>query len=1042
MKKRALRKDFYMEIRRSMGRFLSIFFIVAIGCAFFSGIRASEPDMRYSGDAYFDRKNMMDIEVISTLGLTEDDLDAIRNVDGVSAAEGGYSSDMLFTEGDNKVVVHVMSLLPSMNQVQLEEGELPAADDECALDVDYLKESSLEIGDKITLISGTDDDVSDTLKNDTYTITGAVSSPEYISFQRGSTTIGNGTVTTFIAVPEESFALDVYTEIYVQSDGAKDLTAFTDAYDSRVDETEDQLEAIREDREKARYDEIMDEAQTELDDARAELADAEKELEDGRAEAEKELADARKELEDGQAEVDSGRQELADARAQLESSRQQLTDSQAQIDQGQKELNDNIDAMNAQIDELNAAKQQYNDLAASGADDPVTMATLSAMYEEIQSGEAALAQAKAQIESAKSELASGQQQINDGWQQIADGEQEIADGEAELENAQQEIDDGWEEYYEGEKEAQEEIADGEQKIADAKKELADAEAELADLEEPEWFIYDRSNLPDYTGYGENADRMRAIGQVFPAIFFLVAALISLTTMTRMVEEQRTQIGTFKALGYERHSIAGKYLGYALLATVSGSVLGILFGEKVFPYIIITAYGIMYQHMHEIMLPYNIQYGLGAAAAALASTLLATLLACYKELREQAAELMRPPAPKQGQRVLLERVRFIWKRLNFSWKASVRNLVRYKKRLFMTVFGIGGCMALMLVGFGLKDSIFAIVDIQYDEIQLYDGNIILEDDITDEEKETLIAELEKDELMTGAAEGLLTQVSVGAGEEWHDVYLDVPEDVDRFPEFVTLQDRMTDAVYTLDDSGAILTEKMATELDVEPGDAITIRDDDLGDLEVKVQAVCENYMGHYLYMTPAYYEEVYGSAPDYNCIFYKTADRITEEAERIGEEALAVPGALSVSYTTDLKEQVDNMLGALDSVIAVLIISAGMLAFVVLYNLNNISITERQRELATLKVLGFYNKEVTMYVYRENILLTFLGALFGIVLGKILHRFIIVTVEIESVMFGRNIDLSSFVYAFLLTLLFSLLVNGAMYFKLKKIDMVESLKSVE
>ena len=1042
MKKRALRKDFYMEIRRSMGRFLSIFFIVAIGCAFFSGIRASEPDMRYSGDAYFDRKNMMDIEVISTLGLTEDDLDAIRNVDGVSAAEGGYSSDMLFTEGDNKVVVHVMSLLPSMNQVQLEEGELPEADDECALDVDYLKESSLEIGDKITLISGTDDDISDTLKNDTYTITGAVSSPEYISFQRGSTTIGNGSVTTFIAVPEESFALDVYTEIYVQSDGAKDLTAFTDAYDSRVDETEDQLEAIREDREKARYDEIMDEAQTELDDARAELADAEKELEDGRAEAEKELADARRELEDGQAEVDSGRQELADAKEELESSRQRLKDSQAQIDQGQKELNDNIDAMNAQIDELNAAKQQYNDLAASGADDPVTMATLSAMYEEIQSGEAALAQAKAQIESAKSELASGQQQINDGWQQIADGEQEIADGEAELENAQQEIDDGWEEYYEGEKEAQEEIADGEQKIADAKEELADAEAELADLEEPEWFIYDRSNLPDYTGYGENADRMRAIGQVFPAIFFLVAALISLTTMTRMVEEQRTQIGTFKALGYERHSIAGKYLGYALLATVSGSVLGILFGEKVFPYIIITAYGIMYQHMHEIMLPYNIQYGLGAAAAALASTLLATLLACYKELREQAAELMRPPAPKQGQRVLLERVRFIWKRLNFSWKASVRNLVRYKKRLFMTVFGIGGCMALMLVGFGLKDSIFAIVDIQYGEIQLYDGNIILEDDIMDEEKETLIAELEKDKLMTGVAEGLLTQVSVGSGEEWHDVYLDVPRDVDRFPEFVTLQDRMTDAVYTLDDSGAILTEKMATELDVEPGDAIMIRDDDLGDLEVKVQAVCENYMGHYLYMTPGYYEEVYGSAPDYNCIFYKTADRITEEAERIGEEALAVPGALSVSYTTDLKEQVDNMLGALDSVIAVLIISAGMLAFVVLYNLNNISITERQRELATLKVLGFYNNEVTMYVYRENILLTFLGALFGIVLGKILHRFIIVTVEIESVMFGRNIDLSSFVYAFLLTLLFSLLVNGAMYFKLKKIDMVESLKSVE
>ena len=536
--------------------------------------------------------------------------------------------------------------------------------------------------------------------------------------------------------------------------------------------------------------------------------------------------------------------------------------------------------------------------------------------------------------------------------------------------------------------------------------------------------------------------MRAIGEVFPAIFFLVAALISLTTMTRMVEEQRTQIGTLKALGYEKHSIAGKYLGYALLATVSGSVVGILFGEKVFPYIIINAYGIMYQHMHDIVIPYNLGYGLGAAAAALASTLLATILSCYKELREQAAELMRPPTPKQGQRVLLERAAFIWKRLNFSWKASIRNLVRYKKRLFMTIFGIGGCMALMLVGFGLKDSIFAIVDIQYGEIQLYDGNIILTDDATDEEKNNILTELDKDSAMTGSTEGLLTQITVGNGDEWHDVYLDVPKDVEEFSEFVVLQDRVTNEKYELDDSGAVLTEKMAKELDVKPGDTITICDEDRGDLKVEISAVCENYMGHYLYMTPAYYEKVYGETPDYNSIFYKTADRITEEAERIGEEALALPGTLSISYTTDLKEQVDNMLGALDAVIAVLIISAGMLAFVVLYNLNNINITERQRELATLKVLGFYNGEVAMYVYRENIVLTILGAIFGIILGKILHGFIIVTVEIESVMFGRNIDLSSFVYGFLLTLLFSLLVNGAMYFKLKKINMVESLKSVE
>ncbi len=1043
MRKKALRKDFFMEIRWSLGRFLSIFFIVAIGCAFFSGIRSSEPDMRYSGDAYFDDRNLMDIEVISTMGLTDSDLAALEKVDGVADAEGRYSVDVLCSEGDNQVAVHVMSMLPTMNQMKLEQGNWPEQSDECAVDVDYLEESSLEIGDTITFASGGDDDIKDTLVTDTFTISGTVSSPEYISFQRGSTTIGNGTVSAFIAVPEESFALDVYTEICVQVEGAKEMTAFTDEYDGRVQEVLDQVEAIKEERQQARYDEIMSEGKEQIDEAGQKLSDARSELEDGKKEAEAELSKARQELLDAQAEVDTGRAEAESSRQQLETSRQELNNSQAQIDKNTEELNANIDALNEQIDQLNAAKEQYNALAATGQTDDVTTAALSAMYEEIQKGESAVVQAQAQIDSAKAQLETGQARINDGWAQITSGKQELAKAEDQLAEAQRQIDEGWEEYYDAEAEAETEIADGEQKIKDAEAELADAEAELADLEMPEWYIYDRSNLPEYTGYGENADRMRAIGEVFPAIFFLVAALISLTTMTRMVEEQRTQIGTLKALGYERHSIAAKYLGYAILATVSGSILGILFGEKVFPWIIINAYGIMYQHMDDLVLPYNLQYGLGAAMAALASTLIATFLACFRELKEQAAELMRPPAPKQGQRVLLERAGFIWKHLNFSWKASIRNLVRYKKRLFMTVFGIGGCMALMLVGFGLKDSIFAIVDIQYGEIQLYDGNIILSDDATDEEKSGITSRIEEDSAMAGSTEGLLTQASVGSdGSTWHDVYLDVPENVEEFSEFVVLQDRITNERYTLDDSGAVLTEKMAKELGVEPGDSITIRDDDQGDLEVKISAVCENYMGHYLYMTPDLYKEVYGKAPDYNCIFYKTADRNTEEAERIGEEALSMPGALSVSYTTDLRKQVDNMLGALDAVIAVLIISAGMLAFVVLYNLNNINITERQRELATLKVLGFYNSEISMYVYRENIVLTFLGAVFGVVLGKILHQFIIVTVEIESVMFGRNIDLSSFVYGFLLTCLFSMLVNGVMYFKLKKINMVESLKSVE
>ena len=497
----------------------------------------------------------------------------------------------------------------------------------------------------------------------------------------------------------------------------------------------------------------------------------------------------------------------------------------------------------------------------------------------------------------------------------------------------------------------------------------------------------------------------------------------------------------KALGYGNASIVGKYLWYAILATLTGGVFGILIGEKIIPYIIITAYKILYRHMQDIVIPYNLYYAVTACAAALACTVIATLFSCMKELREQAAELMRPPTPKQGKRVFLERVPFIWKNLNFTWKSTVRNLVRYKKRFFMTVFGIGGCMGMMLFGFGLKDSISAIVPLQYEQIQLYDGDVILKEDVTEEERNDVQKELDADKKVSVTAENLLKNIEVSSGESSQEVYLDVPKDVEAFKKFVVIRDRKTKEIYSLEDKGAILTEKAAKLLEVNVGDKLTIDTDD-GEKTVLISAICENYMGHYLYMTSEVYEKTFGEAPDYNSIYYRTQDRTTEEAKDVGENVMKCDGTLSISYTTSLKKQVDHMLESLDIVIIVLIISAGMLAFVVLYNLNNINITERKRELATLKVLGFYDKEVSSYVYRENILLTLIGALAGLVIGKILHRFIVETVEIDSVMFGRNIDPPSFLYAFLLTVAFSLFVNGVMYFKLKKINMVESLKSVE
>lgn len=1198
MKKKALRKDFYMEIRKSMGRFLSIFFIVAIGCAFFAGIRSSEPDMRYSGDAYFDRKNLMDLQVISTMGLTDEDVEAIEKLDGIEKAEAGYSVDALCTEGDNQIVMHVMSLLPSMNQVQVENGRLPEKSDECVVDADFLSKSTLKIGDRVTLSSGTDKPVTDSLKEDTFTIVGSVSSPCYIGFQRGSTTIGSGNISAFLCVPEESFCMEVYTEIYAQVKGAEKLTAFTDQYDQRIDSVMKEVEAIKEEREKARYDEIVTEASEKLADAEKEITDAEAELEQGKAEAQEKLTAAREKLENAQKELEQAKKELASSQAKIASSKEELEQAQKELNEssgkiaaGEKELNEKsialatlkeqkdtlqgqlaaleqqkeelsgqkttleaqkrtlregqknlldtqavlqqqisrlkaekedlnaegirlseeketlqkeyeelksqyeasgdteilkqVEAKKAQLDEVNAkiaensAKIEQNKTLLETVEsqmDPLeeklvqmkngleqtetALEKISAGLSEIEagqeqmqtgltqmesyisSGEFQLQAAREQLESGKNQILSGQRQIEDAKKRIADGEEQIQAGIKQIQDGETGLADGWIEYQDGERQANAEIADGEAQIADAKVQLADAKKEIEQIEKPTWYIYDRSHLPEYSGYGDNADRMKAIGEVFPLIFFLVAALISLTTMTRMVEEERTLIGTLKALGYSKKSIAAKYLGYAVLATLTGGIFGVMIGEKILPYIIITAYKIMYRHLPDVEIPYNLYYGVLACVAALLCTVAATIFSCMKELKEQAAELMRPPAPKQGKRVFLEYIPFLWKRLNFTWKSTVRNLMRYKKRFFMTIFGIGGCMGLMLVGFGLKDSISSIVPLQYEDIQLYDGNVILQSDVTMQEKQEVYEALEKNSQVVATAEDLLQKITIEHDGVSKEVYLNVPENVEKFSDFVVLQDRTTKEKYQLTDKGAVLTEKMAKELGVSAGDTVTIKEENEKERTVKISQICENYMSHYLYMTPAVYKAAYGKEPKYNSIYYRTEGRTTKEAELVGEAALKLDGALSVSYTTELRQQVDDMLQSLDIVIVVLIISAGMLAFVVLYNLNNINITERKRELATLKVLGFYDKEVTEYVYRENILLTLIGSVFGMLLGKILHRFIIVTVEIDSVMFGRNINTISFVYAFLLTVVFSLFVNGVMYFKLKKINMVESLKSVE
>ena len=510
----------------------------------------------------------------------------------------------------------------------------------------------------------------------------------------------------------------------------------------------------------------------------------------------------------------------------------------------------------------------------------------------------------------------------------------------------------------------------------------------------------------------------------------------------MVEEQRTQIGTMKALGYSKISIASKYLNYAFLATAGGSVVGILIGEKIIPFVIIKSYGIMYHNVENtLQIHYELKYALLASVAALICTVGATIFSCVHALAETPASLMRPPTPKEGKRILLERIPILWKHLNFTWKSSLRNLFRYKKRLFMTIFGIAGSMALMLVGFGIRDSVSDIVHLQYTNLQHYDATIISDDDATDTEREALIESLDKNESLDHYTKIRLSKLTAPNGKSNLSVYVFVPENLENFKKDVTLRNRVTKEEYELPEDGAAVCEKTASLLGLKPGDELTLEKDDK-EYHVKISVITENYAGHYVYMTPQIYKETFGEEPVYEDIVFSVKEEYKDRVEKVGQKIMDLPAVLSISYTESTIEMVDRMLSTLGVVILVLIVSAGMLAFVVLYNLNSINITERQRELATLKVLGFYDVEVAEYVFRENILLTLIGAFVGVIFGKVLHLFVIQTVEVDAAMFGRSIYLPSYIYSFLFTIGFSLFVNWVMYFKLKKIDMVESLKSIE
>ena len=1147
----AFNKDLARSVAHSLGRFLAIAGIVALGTGFYAGLRMTAPDMKLSADLFYDGTKLMDVRVLSTLGLTDDDLEALRATDGVESVMGAYETDAMATIKGEQLAVRIHSLPEAalasdtgdgvnavsedegyLNRPVLLEGEWPRASGECVILGDVVMGTPVQVGDMVTLGEGTLD-VDDVLPTRTYRVVGLVRSSYYAtSSSLGTTSLGSGSIQQVLYVPESDFSDDLpYTEAFLTVAGAAAERASSEAYDARIDAAKQAIEALAPAREQARADGLRADAQAELDDARADY-------ERGKADADAQLADAKAQLDDAATTLEASERELADGQAAYESGRAQLdaqgaaadarlSQAQAQLDDGQAaldaqkpqldaaaemladawaqweqrsaelaqgwkdwhaqadglyaardQLQAGIDALDAQIEalaqddpdnpQIAVLQQQRDGLAAQLAQFELAYADELAAAEQaratLEQGERDLDAAKAQLDGRQADYDQGAADYDEGLAELArrrgdlqaardeaasrlaDAERQLADAAAQLESGRAQWEAGKADYEEGLAAYEDARAEADAQLAEAQQKLDDAQRAIDDLETPTWYVMDRTQNYGVAGFESDADRVDSIASVFPFIFFLVAALVALTTMTRMVEEERVLIGTYKALGYARWRIASKYLAYAALASVAGSAAGIAVLSQVLPAVIQKAYAIIYFVPQG---PLPIDLGLAGLAAGLGVgvTLVATWAAATATLRESPAQLMLPRAPKAGKRILLERVRPLWRRLSFSWKVTFRNLFRYKKRFVMTMVGIAGCTALLLTGLGLSDAINDIIDKQFGEITKYNATIVTDEDLDAADEARLDEVLGKTGYVSDSMRIMRANMVANAGGDEMHVQTVVPQDPAALGDFVLMRTRVGHVPLELGQDGIVLAEKLANELGVDAGDTVTLCEQDaMGNAtgeahELVVTGVMENYIYNYVFMGPHAYEQAWGEEPAFDAVFaVSTTD--ADARARFGEELRAIDGVKTVGFNDETIETYESMLASVNLIVVVLVVAAAALAFIVLYNLTNINITERQREIATLKVLGFTPREVDAYIYRETALLSVIGCVLGLVLGVFMEGFVVVTAEVDQVMFGREIHAASFALAFLLTMLFTVLVMLAMRFKLARVNMVESLKSNE
>lgn len=1154
---KALLKDVFRSIIRTRTRFISIVAIVALGISVFAGIKATAPDLKETAEKYFLDQNLMDINVVSTIGLTDADISQIRKISGVGAVMPAKFVDALLEIDGTKIIdvegaqfsCRAMSLDRNMvekystagindagfmNRPKLVDGAYPKNSEECLVDSSAMTSThKFKVGDVITL-TGDGENLANKLSRTEYKVSGIVMTPLYISVERGNTLVGSGKLGNFVYIPQENFVTDYYTNAYISVSGAFGFRAFSDEYKDYIAPVVQSIQAIAADRLAARAVSLRTEYTPKVTNGEAELAV--KELE-----AEQKLAEGRAQVEQVKYYAENGEAELAAKKTEYENS---LSAAQKELFSGQSQYNAGLAEYNAKLAQYNAARAIADQYPNARADYAKAKDDLEKADQDIKLAEKALEASRKAIEEAKNlqdeeslanliylyavegldpeilavleqartegiptalillsnlqsmneadlavakreyllnkadfdiateqikkldELDSAYQKLKDAEAKIRAGSSDIAIGELTLSMKQMEL--KYELSLAEQKLAQakamagtidEEFAkteaDVKKQLQYAKSDLAAAKNLLATLDTAQWYADGRDALPGHVEYDQSADNMTAFSAVFPVFFFFIAAVVSLTTMARMVEEERIQLGTLKALGYGPGMIAGKYLIYAVLASLIGSAIGLSIGFKLFPKAIYDAYSIMFT-TPDILLPFRTRYALVGTAIVTLAVAAATLFACRKELATCPAQLMRPKAPKKGKRVFLERIGFVWKRLSFGSKVTARNMFRNKKRFIMTLIGISGCTALLLTGLGIKDSISAISIKQFGEggVTMYDAQIVLNDTLESGINGTeTLTEISNDTRIQGAMLTFMKSLN-GGSERAADVILPVsivvPNENAQLSKFIKLQNRVTGEQYELGDDGVLLTEKFAAKTKTKAGDEVFVTLSDKSQVKLKVAGVVENYAFHYIYMSDAMYQKTFGETPNYNFITAKISDNM-KQADETGRNAQKSTLATDlmkrsdvsvVVYTEQASNTFDNIIKGLDTLVLIFIVCAGALAFVVLYNLSNININERLRELATIKVLGFYDREVASYIFRENVLLTILGTAFGVLLGIPLHKFVINVAEVNIVMFGRSIDTSSMIIAASVTVVFSILVSILMRRKLKKISMVESLKSVE